>query len=154
MLSPVCTSETEDLEDVISDEENKMEESRHHAVTLQMVCKEIGNQLWFINFYLFYQLLAYLWGSTCGKFWIFHCVSIVAEITYSVADLRRCRGRGPPRGPDSFHIMNILRNFVKMVSWRLLGIWRPLLGEILDLPLVLYLNAFFFQGFNFLLEHC
>ena len=26
-LSPVCTSETEDLEDVISDEQNKLEES-------------------------------------------------------------------------------------------------------------------------------
>ena len=45
ILSPVCTSETEDLEDVISDEESKLEESRRHAVTLQMVCKEIGNDV-------------------------------------------------------------------------------------------------------------
>ena len=41
----------------------------------------------------------------------------------------------PLRGPNSFNFMQFLGNFGKIVCWRPPGSWRPLLGEILDLPL-------------------
>ena len=45
--------------------------------------------------------------------------------------------RAPPGGPNSFNFMQFLGNFGKIVCWRPpLGSWRPLLGEILDPPLV------------------
>ena len=44
----------------------------------------------------------------------------------------------PPEGPNSFNFMQFLRKFGKIVCWRppLPGSWRPLLGEILDPPLL------------------
>ena len=43
----------------------------------------------------------------------------------------------PPGGPNSFNFMQFLGKFGKIVCWRPpLGSWRPLLGEILDPPLV------------------
>ena len=41
-LSPQCTSETEDLGQITSDEEGKQERSLQYAVTLEILCKEIG----------------------------------------------------------------------------------------------------------------
>ena len=55
-----------------------------------------------------------------------------------MVDLRVRRGCVPPSGgPNSFDFMHFLGNFGKIVCWRPppLGSWRPLLREILDLPL-------------------
>ena len=41
----------------------------------------------------------------------------------------------PPGGPNSFNFMPFLGKFGKIVCWRPLESWRPLLGEILDTPL-------------------
>ena len=42
----------------------------------------------------------------------------------------------PPRGPNYFNFMQFLGNFGKIICWRPPGSWRPLLGEILDPPLI------------------
>ena len=47
-----------------------------------------------------------------------------------MADLRGRKGRAPPGGQNSFNFMQFLGKFGKFVCW------RPLLGEILDPPLV------------------
>ena len=44
--------------------------------------------------------------------------------------------RAPPGGPNSFNFMQFLGNFGEIVCWRPPGSWRPLLGEILDPPLM------------------
>ena len=44
LLSPICTSETEDLGQVMSDEEQKKKESLQYAVTLELLCKELGEK--------------------------------------------------------------------------------------------------------------
>ena len=41
-LSPQCTSETEDLGQITSEKEGKQEHSLQYAVTLEILCKEIG----------------------------------------------------------------------------------------------------------------
>ena len=46
-----------------------------------------------------------------------------------MADLSGAQGT-PPTGPNSFNFMQFLGNFGKIVCW------RPLLGEILDPPLL------------------
>ena len=44
----------------------------------------------------------------------------------------------PPGGPNSFNFMQFLGNFGKLVCWHPPpGSWRPLLGEILDPPLIM-----------------
>ena len=43
--------------------------------------------------------------------------------------------RPPPGGQNSLNFMQFLGKFGKIVCWRPLGSWRPLLGEILDPPL-------------------
>ena len=43
-----------------------------------------------------------------------------------------------PRGPNSFDFMQFLGKFRKIVCWGPLGSWRPLLGKILDPPLLDY----------------
>ena len=43
----------------------------------------------------------------------------------------------PPPGPNSFNFMQFWGKFGKIVCWRPLGSWRPLLGEILGPPLVI-----------------
>ena len=59
-------------------------------------------------------------------------------IMYTVADLHsKILDARPPWGPNSFNFMQFLGKFGKIVCWRPpLGSWRPLLGEILDPPLV------------------
>ena len=53
-----------------------------------------------------------------------------------VADLRGGVRDAPP-GPNSFNFMQFLGKFGKIVCWRPhLEDWRPLLGEILDPPLM------------------
>ena len=44
LLSSMCTSETEDLGQVTSDEEQKQKESLQYAVTLELLCKELGER--------------------------------------------------------------------------------------------------------------
>ena len=44
VLSPICTSETEDLGQVTSDEEQKQKDSLQYAVTLELLCKELGEK--------------------------------------------------------------------------------------------------------------
>ena len=47
----------------------------------------------------------------------------------------------PPGGPNSFNFMQFLEKFGKIVCWHPPpGSWRPLLGEILDPPLLLLMN--------------
>ena len=53
----------------------------------------------------------------------------------AVADLKGARGTRAPRGPNSFNFMQFLGKFGKIVCW------CPLLGEILDLPLIYYVYA-------------
>ena len=56
------------------------------------------------------------------------------ESTRDSGDLRGYEGRSPP-SPNSFHFMQFLGKFGKIVCWHPPGSWRPLLGEILDPPL-------------------
>ena len=42
VLLPICTSETEDLGQVTSDEEQKEKDSLQYMVTLELLCKELG----------------------------------------------------------------------------------------------------------------
>ena len=44
VLLPICTSETEDLGQVMSDEEQKQKDSLQYAVTLELLCKELGEK--------------------------------------------------------------------------------------------------------------
>ena len=44
VLSPICTSELEDLGQVMSDEEQKQKDSLQYAVTLELLCKELGEK--------------------------------------------------------------------------------------------------------------
>ena len=44
VLSPICTSEMEDLGQVTSDEEQKQQDSLQYAVTLELLCKELGKK--------------------------------------------------------------------------------------------------------------
>ena len=44
VLSPICTLETEDLGQVTSDEEQKQQDSLQYAVTLELLCKELGKK--------------------------------------------------------------------------------------------------------------
>ena len=53
---------------------------------------------------------------------------------FLAADLRG--GLEGPGGPNSFNFMQFLGKYGKIVYWRPLGSWRPLLGEILDPALV------------------
>ena len=53
-MSPKCTSETEDLDQVTSDEEQKQKESMQYAVTLELLCKELDEK----SNHLFLLLLA------------------------------------------------------------------------------------------------
>ena len=50
------------------------------------------------------------------------------------------RDASPPGGPNSFNFMQFLGNFGKIVCW------RPLLGEILDPPLILVGQSFASPG--------
>ena len=53
--------------------------------------------------------------------------------------------RAPPGGPNSFNFMQFLGKFGKIVCWHLpLESWRPLLGEILDPPLVILVLVIFY----------
>ena len=56
----------------------------------------------------------------------------------TVADLRGgLEGRAPSGRPNYFNFMQFLGKFGKIICWRPSpGIWRPLLGEILDPPLL------------------
>ena len=67
-------------------------------------------------------------------------------------------GRAPPGGPNSFNFMQFLGNFGKIVCWRPPGSWRPLLGEILDPPLLTVIPygyiygkfvGFFLKSYNY-----
>ena len=59
-------------------------------------------------------------------------MSTVADLHSKILD-----APPPPGGPNSFNFMQFLGNFGKIICWRPpLGSWRPLLGEILDPPLV------------------
>ena len=55
--------------------------------------------------------------------------SPVADLHSKILDAR------PPGSPNSFNFMQFLGKFGKIVCWRPLESWRPLLGEILDPPL-------------------
>ena len=44
VLSLICTSEMEDLGQVTSDEEQKQKDSLQYAVTLELLCKELGEK--------------------------------------------------------------------------------------------------------------
>ena len=44
VLSPICTSETEDLGQVTSDKEQKQKDSLQYALTLELLCKELGEK--------------------------------------------------------------------------------------------------------------
>ena len=44
VLSLICTSETEDLGQVTSDKEQKQKDSLQYAVTLELLCKELGEK--------------------------------------------------------------------------------------------------------------
>ena len=44
VLSPICTSEMEDLGQVTSDKEQKQKDSLQYAVTLELLCKELGEK--------------------------------------------------------------------------------------------------------------
>ena len=44
VLSSICTLETEDLDQVTSDEEQKQKDSLQYAVTLELLCKELGEK--------------------------------------------------------------------------------------------------------------
>ena len=44
VLSLICMSETEDLGQVTSDEEQKQKDSLQYVVTLEMLCKELGEK--------------------------------------------------------------------------------------------------------------
>ena len=69
----------------------------------------------------------------------------------AVADLRGVRGtRAPLGGPNSFNFMQFLGKFGKFVCWRHppRGSWRPLLGEILDPPLIRLISLEGLAEFN------
>ena len=64
-----------------------------------------------------------------------HLLSTKVEPS-SLADLRGAPGtRAPPGGPNSFIFMQFLAK--KLQNNSSFGSWRPLLGEILDPPLLL-----------------
>ena len=44
VLLPICMSEMEDLGQVMSDEEQKQKDSLQYAVTLELLCKELGEK--------------------------------------------------------------------------------------------------------------
>ena len=62
----------------------------------------------------------------------------------------------PPPGPNSFNFMQFLGKFGKFVCWRPpRGSWCPLLGEILDPPLVIshtIFNSMYHYKFQFVLK--
>ena len=61
----------------------------------------------------------------------------LVRVYYAVADLHsKILDARPPGGPNSFNFMQFLGKFGKIVCWRPPESWRPLLGEILDPPLL------------------
>ena len=69
-----------------------------------------------------------------------HACGVIFDTITSGGSKGGRRGRAPPPGgPNSFNFMQFLGNFGKIVCWRPpLGSWRPLLGEILDPPLITF----------------
>ena len=65
--------------------------------------------------------------------------TIHQALASSVADLRGREGCAPPPpgGPNSFNFMQFLGKYGKVVCWCPPGSWCPLLGEILDPPLII-----------------
>ena len=53
----------------------------------------------------------------------------VADLDCKILDVQ------PPWGPNSFHFMQLLGKFDKILCWHPLEGWYPHLKEILDLPL-------------------
>ena len=71
------------------------------------------------------------------------------NVCYTVAGLRGREGRPPPRGRTSLNFMQFLGKFGKIVCW------LPLLGEILDPPLLyiywyecFFVNQWWIQDFS------
>ena len=54
---------------------------------------------------------------------------------------RRGRAPPPPGGQNVFIFMQFSAKIDKIIGWRPPGSWRPLLGEILDPPLVTFFNV-------------
>ena len=54
-------------------------------------------------------------------------------------------GRAPPPGSNSFNFMQFLRKFGIIVCWRPPEKFAPLLGEILDPPLLAFELSVFFS---------
>ena len=61
----MCTSETEDLGQITSDEEQKQKESLQYAVTLELLCKELGEKSNYV--FLFLPVISTIYPNTWIK---------------------------------------------------------------------------------------